>query len=293
MTSISYVTTALNTLLTELQDEAFTVECPTGTLSNIDISGCPISFSGTYGNTTTDGYYATYSISLTQLINLLNLQLTSQLFSTSNITDQSSGVETETVTDNFTYEYVESLTLSGNASGSGEVYIPSYSYDGCILWGPTWTTCCCWKSPFGKKWCSTIPDGWQCIAKGNINVPSTYSSDLLIGDSINISLTVNGISGSGSLSYTLSNTNPDISGNTTYNTNIYITGEPSGIFYIYGIQLLDFTVSFTSFDLTGGSFTLSTAQVQELLADLGAQFQATIAGIYVNYTFQFTVNPTS
>ena len=287
MTSISYVTTALNTLLTNIQTEPLTGTCPTGTLSNIDISDCPITVSGTYGNTTTDGYYATYTISFTELLNIINLQITSQLF-----TPSSTSSTSETVTDNFAFAYVESLTLNGNASGSGEVYTPSYSYDGCILWGPTWAESC-WKSPFGKKYCTPYPNGWQCDEKGNIDVPSTYSSDLLIADSINFSLTVNGISGSGALSYTLSNTNPSISGSIVYNTNIYITGEPYGIFYIYGIQILDFTVAFTSFDLTGSSFTLSTAQVQELLADLGTQFQTTIAGIYANYTFQFTVNPTS
>ena len=94
------------------------------------------------------------------------------------------------------------------------------------------------------------------------------------------------------MSYTLSNTNPDISGNTTYNTNIYITGEPSGIFYIYNIQVLDSTIAFTSFSLTGGSLTLSTAQVQQLLDELGVQFKKTIKDIYANYTFQFTINPT-
>ena len=285
MTSISVVTAALNTALTELQSRPITVTCPTGTASNIDISDCPLESSGTYGNTTTDGYYASYSISLDQLINIINLQITSQLFSISNITSNS-----ETITDNFTFEYVESLTLAGKASGSGEVYIPSYTYDGCILWGPTWGKSC-WKSLFGTKYCIPYPDGWECEEKGSITVPSTYSDALLISDSINISLAVNGITGSGTMSYTLSTVNPQIVGNVLYPVNIYITGAPTSVFYLYNTVVIAPTIAFSSFTLTGGSISLSTADIQNLLEDLGKQFQKTLQDLYGNFTFQVTINP--
>ena len=287
MTTLSYVTTSLNQILTELQTVPFTVSCPTGTLSNIDISGCPISSSGTYGNKTTDGYYATYNITLDQLENIINLQITSQLFSTSNITSTS-----ETVTDNFTFEYVESLKLSGSASGAGEVYIPEYTiYDGCVLWGPTWGKSC-WKTPFfGLKLCASYPDGWDCVEKSDITVPSTYSDALLISDSINISLAVNGITGSGTMSYTLSTVNPQIQGQFLFSINITVEGQPSGVFYIYNIVVLDTTITFNSFSLTGGSLTLSTADIQNLLENLGKEFQKKLDDIYANYTFQVNINP--
>ena len=266
MTTTSYVTTALNTLLTQIQDEQFTVECPTGTLSNVDISECPISFSGTYGNTTTDGYYATYTISIDKLINLLNLQLTSQLFSPSNITSTN-----ETITDNFTFAYVDSLTLSGIASGSGEVYIPEYSSSECIVYGTN----------------------GGCQKYETYSQASTYNSANLVPYTSDFTLTVNGITGSGTMQYTIATSNPDISGNTTYTVYVYIPGEQAGVFYIYNIEILDTTASFTSYDLTGNIFYITNSQVQEFLTYFAEQIKIRIGGIYTNYTFQFIVNSSS
>jgi len=284
MTSNSTITTAINTLLTDVQDNTLTTSCPSGIVSNINFTDCPISYSGTYGNTTTDGYYATYTILLKQVINALNLQITSQLFSKTPTSET-----TEIVTSNFTFAYVESITFNGTASGSGEVYIPSYTYDGCVLWGPSWCQSC-WKSPFGTKYCTPYPCGWQCDEKSTITVPSTYSDALLISESINYSLVINGVTGSGTITYTLSVVNPDIEGNTLYPVYLTITGEPSSVFYMYDIGAKDVSANFTSFEANGINFDLTNQDVLSILNYFGANLSQYFLTYYSKYTFQFIIN---
>lgn len=284
MTSNSTVTDALNALLTQLQNESLTSSCPTGTVSNINLYNCPISYSGTYGNTTTDGYYATYTILLKQIINAINLQITSQLFS------GSGDSTTETITSNFTFSYVESLVLDGSASGSGEAYIPEYTYDGCVLWGTTGWKNSCWKSLFGTKYCVPVPSGWGCTEKTTITVPSTYSDSLLISSSVNYQLTVNGLYGNGSITYTLSIVNPDISGNTLYPVYLTIEGVPESVFYIYNIGIENTSFNFTSFEANGINFDLTSQDVLDILNYFGANLSQYILTYYSNYTFQFFIN---
>ena len=241
MTSNYNVTDSLNAILTQIQSDSLTSSCPTGIVSNINFDNCPPAYSGTYGNTTTDGYYATYTILLKQIINAINMQITSQLFS------GSGDSTTETITDNFTFAYIESMILDGSASGSGEAYIPEYTYDGCVLWGSTGWKNSCWKSPFGTQYCVPVSSGWGCTEQTTITVPSTYSSSLLISDTVDYQLTINGLTGSGTITYTLSFVNPDISGNTLYPIYLTISGAPESVYYIYNIGVENTTFSFTSF----------------------------------------------
>jgi hypothetical protein len=284
MTSNSTVTTCLNTLLTEIQNNALTSSCPTGTVSNINFDNCPLEYSGTYGNTTTDGYYASYSILLKQILDAINLQITSQLFSKTSTSET-----TEIVTSNFTFAYVTSITFNGSASGSGEAYTPSYTYDGCVLWGPSWCNSC-WKSPFGTKYCTPYPCGWQCDEKSTITVPSTYSDSLLISDTVDYSLIINGITGSGTITYTLSLVNPDIAGNTLYPVYLTISGIEPMVLYIYNISVEDATASFTSFEANGINIDLTSQDVLDILNYFGAKLSEYFLTYYSTYTFQFIIN---
>jgi hypothetical protein len=284
MTSISYVTECLNSLLTQIQSEQLTSSCPTGIVSSINLNDCPISYSGTYGNTTTDGYYATYSILLKQIVNAINLQLTSQLFS------GNSDSVTQTITDNFTFEYVESMVLDGSASGSGEAYIPEYTYDGCVLWGSTGWKNSCWKSPFGTKYCVPVPSGWGCTEKATITVPSTYSSSLLISDTVDYQLTINGLTGNGTITYTLSLENPNITGKTLYIVYLNIEGFPESVYYIYNLGIENTTVSFTSFEANGINFDLTSQDVLNILNYFGANLSQYVLTYFSTYTFQFIIN---
>jgi hypothetical protein len=284
MTSNPNVTDSLNALLTQIQSDQLSSSCPTGTVSNINFNDCPPEYSGTYGNTTTDGYYATYTILLKQILNAINLQITSQLFS------GTGDSTTETITDNFTFAYVDSLTLEGSASGSGEAYIPEYTYDGCVLWGTTGWKNSCWKSLFGTKYCVPVPSGWGCTEKSTITVPSTYSDSLLISDTVDYELTVNGLYGNGTVTYTLSFVNPDISGNTLYPVYLTIPDVPESVYYIYNIGTENTTFNFTSFEVNGINFDLTNQDVLDILNYFGANLSKYILTYYSDYTFQFLVN---
>jgi len=284
MTSIPYVTDALNTLLLDIQSEPLTTTCPTGTVSDINFTNCPIKYSGTYGNTTTDGYYASYSILLNEVIDGINLQITSQLFG------GSGDSTTETVTDTFSFAYLSSATFNGSASGSGEVYIPEYSYNGCVLWGTTGWKNSCWKSFFGTKYCVPVPSGWGCTEKTTITVPSTYSNSLLISDSIYYSLIVNGITGNGKITYTLSTVEPSLDGKTLKTISLTIEGAPTSVFYIYGIGIENTSIDFTSFEANGISFDLSNQDVLNILNYFGAGLSQYILDYSSQYVYQFVIN---
>jgi len=284
MTSNSTITTCLNTLLVDIQNVPLTTSCPTGTVSDINLNDCPISYSGTYGNTTTDGYYASYSILLTSILDAINLQITSQLF-----TKTPTSETAEVISCNFTFSYLSSITFNGSASGSGEVYIPSYTYNGCVLWGPSWCNSC-WKSPFGTKYCVPYPCGWQCDEKATITVPSTYSDSLLISESINYSLVVNGVTGSGAITYSVSIVNPDISGNTLYPIYLTIPDVDPTTLYIYNIGVKDVSANFTSFEANGIKFNLTNQDVLNILNYFGAGLSQYFLTYYSKYTFQFIIN---
>jgi len=162
--------------------------------------------------------------------------------------------------------------LSGIESGSGEVYVPEYtSPSECVIYNT-------------NRGCQQYESYTQ---------ESTYSSANLLPFTSDFTLTVNGITGSGTMQYTIATSNPDISGNTTYTVYVYIPGEQAGVFYIYNIEILDTTASFTSYDLTGNIIDITNSQVQEFLTYFAEQIKIRIGGIYANYTFQFIVNSSS
>lgn len=279
MTTSADITTSLNAILTQIQNDTLTSSCPTGTFSDINLNSCPITYNGTYGDTT--GYYVTYQLLLTGVLNAINLQITSQILS---LTEEST--YTNSITDNFTFSYVKPLTLSGSGSGTESVYIPGYSYSGCVLWGPSWSNSC-FKTVF-EKYCTTTISGWQCDESTEINVPST-STTLETGNT-DFSLQINGLNGEGTITYNLSYINPDISGNTLY--PIYVTNEeyPKSIYYIYDIIVIGVTASFTSFTLSGVEFEITNQQILDILNALGGKFSQYTYDNYNTTTFQIFVN---
>jgi len=287
MTLNSIVSNALNALLVDIQNDVLTSSCPVGTISDIDYNNCPLSYSGTYGNTTTSGVYATYSILIKELLNTINLQITSEIFYTSD-------VQTQIITDTFTFSYVDTLEIKGSASGYGEVYIPSYTYDGCCLWFTNidWCKCCCVKIPWVGKTCTTYPCGWDtyCASKCEISVPSTYSDALLIGRTFDYTIGINNIVGSAGITLTLSTIDPNIPGNTLYTVNLNIPNIPQSIIYIYNIGVKDVTIDFGSISTNGIDWQLSNDEIRSILNFFGANLSQIILTMYANYTFQFLIN---
>lgn len=281
------ISTIFNEILKQIQDNPLITSCPNGIVSNVNSSSCPYSYSGSVGNTTTTGYYATYSIILSQIINAINLQLTSSIYS-NNSTSTS-----QTINTNFTFAYVQPLILNGTASGSGQVYIPQYSVETCIMWGPDTGWCDdCWRSPFGTNWCVWYPCtiGWECIWSTQVGVPSTYSEYSNITQNYSYSLQVNNITGNSNISFTFSTVDPQIPGNVIYPVNISIPGVAKSTYYFHSFSISNTNIDFTSFSIDGVNFNLTDQDVKQILSIFGVQVSEYFLTYFSKFTYQININ---
>lgn len=197
-------------------------QCATGTLNNIKIDqSCQgeTTFSGNYGNTTTDGYYGTYSATIQSIQNLFDFK-----FNTPSSLPSTSLNKSIQIYATFN----SSLNVSGTANGSDEAYIPQYSIP-C----PDPCSDCLNCDPFENNFCCGTCS--CCYNTSSENIPSTYNSQLMIPYATSFNAYGYGCAFSGIFNFSVS-TEP-VSGNIkTINKNInseYVTTP----FYIYNISI--------------------------------------------------------
>jgi len=186
----------INTLIEFSGSQPLPGPCPTGTLNNLNVScESSLSFEGTYGNKTTDGYYITYGGAVDIVQNILDFNVTSTVPETS---------ETEfsiTYSGAFEFPYYQDIQFSGNANGSVTVYIPETQ--------TTAIACGCCTTCIGNCWdglsCGCGLDTVQCDCISTTTTwPSTYAASLPIGFSSSYTSLIQGSSLIGVISYTVS-----------------------------------------------------------------------------------------
>lgn len=121
----TFVNEAINKVILNIGSRGINptiVPCASGTFNNIGIT-CPneTTFSGIYGNTTTSGYYATYSATILNFVNCFNFA-----FNESSISLPTSN-ETTSYSIPLVAVYNSEIHVNGSVSGNTEVYSPAYT----------------------------------------------------------------------------------------------------------------------------------------------------------------------
>lgn len=268
----------LNELLVEAQSYQLTTSCPSGTLNNISVGCVPeFTYSGSQGNTDTAGYYATYSITINSIENLLSFTIQDQTYYTSD------GKAAGTYTTSFTGDYYESIIVQGNGNGKAEVYIPQSQTcatacgccTSCI--SPCYLDCGCGLDTVTCD-CTTTCTTW----------PSTYSSDLLIPFGFPFTVYLNGCIASGNFTYTVGLVNPGTKPLKTF------TGStlPTPI-YIYDIEFSDLKVAFDSLSApvyNGITIDVNASQINDLISSFVNTFTKDLNNTINEYVYEFLPN---
>lgn len=190
--------------------------CPTGTLNDMNTScDSSLNFAASEGNTTTDGYYATYDVIVNSISNSLDFAITTPI-SSEEFTET-----TITYTNSFTGTYLNNISSSGDAINcSGSVYTPEFSVPEI-----------CWLDECVPGY--TIPSSYPVIS---IDIPD-----------ISWTVTVNNGTVTGDISYTVSVSQPSTSQPIeTINVSYYFGGIPV---YIYNLEITDLTIDYGSLAL--------------------------------------------
>lgn len=254
----------LNYIISEVNGKELPGPCPSGTTSDINVS-CDkeMSFSGTYGNTTTAGYYASYNATVDNISNIFDFVFT-------DITGNDFLVDTvaKTYQSSFTCKYTSAIKATGTASAKTEVYIPQYQTSGiCTSCNRCGLHCGCGLT---TKSCVTY---WN----------STYNSSLLLPASDSYTCYINDGVMTGNVSFTCSPLPPPTlpSGVSIKTINTPGTYTP---FYIWEVQITDLTLTYQSFNVSNDidntvneSTVFAPGEVQTIIGLIFPQFQNIIS----------------
>jgi len=262
---LSAIVQSLNNFILSIQDDELPSSCPTGTVSNINVKCKDYNYSGTYGNKTTNGYYATYSFSVDNVINIFDIKLIpSYTYEITPNTDTG----TSEIVGYFKIKYLNNLQITGNASGNGSVYTPQYKIPG---------TC--------------IPYIY-CIP--SITIPSTYPGvNYSISDTY--TFTISGLQIDCSIGLTFSFLNPgNFNGSAIYFTNSLTDSnyvEPI-IIYLYSFSIGITNYSYSSYSIQAGQYVnIDNQEVNNILETIGYDFQPYVFNTYVkNLSLQIILN---
>jgi hypothetical protein len=266
----------LNEILVEAQSYELTTTCPYGTLNNITVSCIPeFTFSGTQGNTTTAGYYATYSITVGNIENFLSFTIQDETYYTSD------GKTAGTYSTSFTGDYYENIIINGNGNGKAEVYIPQSQTCATACW--TCTSCvspCSLNCACGLKSsscdCTTTCTTW----------PSTYTPDFLIPFSFPFTGILKGCVATGEITYTVDIINPKTKPLKTFKATVQL---PAPI-YIYNIEFSDLKVTFDSVSApvyNGITIELNVSEINSLIASFLSSFTKDLNNTINEYVYEF------
>lgn len=283
---------AFNTYILSIQKNdisIYDITCPTGQIDDLNTTCLDLSYNGSYGNKTTTGYYVTYNITLDQIENLINFQV-----STEDVSDNESALDTYYISDSCTLTWQDNLIISGYGSGTDEEYTPGY--EGCVAWGTTGWKKSCWKSLFGTKYCVLVPSGWGCIEKGWIAPVETGT----IPASADYKLSIAGITGSGTYGYYLSSIKPVSTFITYYAYNVINDAFPNNtIYYVYNLTLNIISLSYKSYTISSGNFlTITSEEVSEILNYVfnyqqQSAWSETLNNTIYDTLITITINPTT
>ncbi len=169
-----------------------------GTYNNLTLLNNVISSNGKTGNTTSDGYYATYFVVLTNLTNVIDFYIDE-----ANDYDLcfTRSEQSQKYTLNLTYN--SDVSASGNYDATAKVYAPSYCDAGFVTKGKGWDlktvwSKCAWDVPSTYKDVEPFKIDGGCGAKinnctGTTNVKFSYGSEPPTGDYTFITYEIDGL----------------------------------------------------------------------------------------------------
>jgi hypothetical protein len=268
----------LNDIIFDAQSYELTTSCPYGTLNNITVSCLPeFTFSGTQGNTTTQGYYAEYSVTVGNIENLLSFTIQDETYYTAD--NKTSGTYSTT----FTGDYYSDITVNGNGNGKAEVYIPQSQTcatacgccTSCI--SPCYLNCGCGLDTVTCD-CITTCTTW----------PSTYTPDFLIPFSFPYTVNLSGCVVNGNVTYTVGLINPNTKPLKTFTTS----NIPTPI-YIYDIIFSNLAVTFNTLSAPvydGITIDVNASQINDLISSFVNTFTVDLNNTINEYVYEFTPN---
>lgn len=208
-----------------INDEYFS-----GTLNDMTCSNLTVSGSG--GNTTTDGYYYTYSASINNIKQLFDLEIVQELF----LVSVCPSTEYNTsLYSSLNYKYTKNISINVDVQTNSEAYIPEVT-------APVCAVCCC-----GDPISSCCYDSCDCT--NVVTTPSSYDPDLLIPTDYTGTVSLQISESYISLNYIVSSTKPT-SG--TFETIPISTEYPDiSPIYIYNLNITSFTLNIQSISLSG------------------------------------------
>lgn len=200
-----------------------------GTFNNFTIQN--VSFSGSGGNTTTDGYYYTYDLAVEQCESILNFDVNTD--SSYNICVNEEPINIP-VNSSINYTYYTSITINASIQVQEEVYIPQVSGQICA--------CCCCGDPLSSCCYNT------CDCYNGVITPSTYNQDLLIPVGYNGTFLISLSSGNFAVSYQITSNVPE--SGTSINISIDTDNKSLPIIYITDIIINEITLNINSIGAT-------------------------------------------
>lgn len=283
MSSVNNVNTTnivnyINEIIASVQNDELTTECPTGKVNDTNISCASWSkFTGTEGNTTTDGYYAQYTVSVSNILNVFDVALQNEANYTSD------GKTYATYTTSLTANYLSAVTANLEVSGKCEIYIPQYqtTAKACL----TCTACkkCSLSCGCGLKsyscYCSSTTTTW----------PSYYSSSEMVSfPTFPATVTAYGAVLTGNFTYTVSNEN---------NTGLpvkqfYGSLLPNNI-YLSDIKFSDLKITannYTAPVIPGWPVSLNTGTINEILNYITNYLENYFNNHMNKYVYEFVSN---
>lgn len=276
--NMSVLINSINQIILEVGNEPTGLSCPSGTMNDMNVQCVPeLNYDGTYGNTTTAGYYATYNVSLNTIQELLNLQIVS------NGTDITVGVEDNDIQMSGSAQYLSSITATGQAGGQCEVYIPQSqtcaTACGCDTTcnSPCWSSCACGLTT-KSCCCTTTCTTW----------PSTYSNDLLIGMATGVDVSVNQCSMNFTQAFTCSIEAPN---NGLTVKEVYIPTDIGPVpLYFWNLVMSNMSINFGSasafVEILGYSITVPSSTISYFINMIVPGFQDNLNATFDNYVFK-------
>jgi hypothetical protein len=276
------IISAINQIIADAQDLELPGPCPYGTVNNTNI-GCASwsTYTGTEGNTDTDGYYATYTVKVDTLQNIFDMALVTEAYYTSD------GKTYATYTTNFVGNYLAQVVANVQISGSAEIYIPQSQTTATACLTCTSTKCnkcslscgCGLTTKSNSCDCTTTTTTW----------PSTYTSAGMIPfPTFPATVTATDATIQGNFTYTVSSTNP-----TSLPVKI-ITGStlPEPIF-LSNIIFSDIKITAANYSapvIPGWPVSLNDDNINSLLTYVGKYLGDQLNKVVNKNVYEFTPN---
>lgn len=262
--------------------------CGTGEINNINVSNCGWNtITGSGGNTTTDGYYYTYTYTLKTLQDVVNFQLTDMALGLINyIENADSNYPIENIPSSSNFSYLSTITIDGTTSGGSEVYTP----EACI---PGWSSVKCCSKLWGvcDEWCFSNWD--KCLTK----VPSTYDSSAMMNFyPFELNGTLENVTGSCNLTYTLDTEKPPNYDSMTEYTISVNASDYTGstfIYYLYNITASDITTIIGTMDIDLSvtfNVPITEPSKDDIESTLNIAIQSVFNSAFQNVYFKIVIN---